>query len=204
MSTAATRRLTEEEYLAIERASESKHEYFDGEVFAMAGASLPHNRIVGNILSTLDRRLRGSRCEPLPSDMRIHIPSKRKFTYADVLVVCGTPQFAPGPPDNLLNPRLIVEVLSPSTELYDRTAKFRHYQSIASFAEYLLVEQDEPLIDCFTRGANGLWSLMSYAGTEGTVKLQSIDCELSMPDIYNGVEFSQVPLRAPTPDDPTV
>jgi Uma2 family endonuclease len=204
MSTAALKRISEEQYLERERSAVEKSEYFDGEIFAMAGASFPHNRIAANLLAMLWNRLRGKQCQPLASDMRIQIPPQRKFTYADVLVVCGQPQFAPGPPDNLLNPTVIVEVLSPSTAAYDRSTKFRHYQSIESFAEYVLVEQNSADIDCFTRADDGTWTLRSYSGKEAVLRLHSIDCQLPLAEIYTGVEFPHVPMREPVPEDPAV
>ena len=115
MSTAALKRISEEQYLERERSAVEKSEYFDGEIFAMAGGSFSHNRITTNLSGILWNQLRGKPCQPFMSDMRIQIQPKRKFCDADVLVVCGQPQFAPGPPDNMLNPRVIVEVLSPST-----------------------------------------------------------------------------------------
>jgi Uma2 family endonuclease len=204
MATAAIRRTTEENYLATERVAGTKSEYFDGELFAMAGESFAHNQITGNIYGILWNQLKKAECKPLLSDMRIQIPPKRKFTYADMLVVCGKPEFAPGPPDNLLNPRVIVEVLSPSTELYDRTIKFRHYQEIESFTEYLLVEQDEPLIDRFSRGEDGQWTLTSAVGMEALLPLRSIPCELHLAEVYRDVAFPQVPMRTPTPVEPSV
>ncbi len=200
MSNAVLKRIGEEEDLERERRAVTRSEYFDGEVFAMAGGSFPHSRIAANTLAMLWNRLRGKPCQPLTSDMRIQIPPQRKFCYADVLVVCGQPQFAPGPPDNLLNPTVIIEVLSPSTAAYDRSTKFRHYQSIASFAEYVLIEQDSANIDCFTRVADGTWTLRPYSGREAILRLHSIDCELPLAEIYTGVEFPRVSLRDVPPD----
>lgn len=204
MSAAALKRISEEQYLQRERGAVEKSEYFDGEIFAMAGASDAHDLITGNTYALLWNLLKGKPRRPRTSDMRIQIPPTRKFTYADVLVVCGQPQFALGPPDNLLNPRVIVEVLSPSTAAYDRSTKFRHYQAIESFAEYVLVEQDSAEIDCFTRADDGTWTLRSYSGKDAELQLYSIDCRLPLAEIYKGVEFPRVPLREPVPEAPTV
>jgi Uma2 family endonuclease len=204
MSTAALKRISEAEYLDRERLAVEKSEYFDGEIFAMAGASFAHNQIGGNLYLALRLRLNGKPCQPLMSDMRIHIPQRRKFTYPDISVVCGKPEFSPGPSDNLLNPRVIFEVLSPSTEAYDRSAKFRHYQAIESLAEYVLVEQDSADIDCFTRAGDDAWILRSYSGLDAVLSLNSIDCQLPLAEIYTGVEFPPVSLRDRIPDDPAV
>jgi Uma2 family endonuclease len=131
-----------EEYLEFERASETKHEYYGGEVLAMAGASYDHNTIVGNIFATLHAQLRGKPCRVNFSDIRVPIPDSGLFTYPDLTVVCGPPQFRDERRDSLLNPKVIIEVLSPSTESHDRGKKFQHYRTIASLDEYVLIAQE--------------------------------------------------------------
>jgi Uma2 family endonuclease len=188
MSSQPHGRLTSEEYLALERKAEQKSEYYEGELFAFAGASLRHNLIAGNVLATVHNQLRGGPCSAFTSDMRIAIPQTPHFTYADVVVVCGQPQLDDDFKDNLLNPIVIIEVLSPATESYDRGKKFESYQRIGSLMEYVLVSQDRPRIEEFLRQPDGRW-LYSENSSQGTIKLTSIDCELALNDIYEKVEF---------------
>ena len=188
MSSQPKTRLTAQEYLALEREAEYKSEYYKGEVFAFAGASLRHNLIAANVLANIHSQLRSGPCSAFSSDMRITIPQTPHFTYADVVVVCGQPQLDDDFKDNLLNPIVIIEVLSPSTEGYDRGKKFESYQRIASLLEYVLVSQDRPRVEQFLRQPDGRW-LYSETSAEGIIKLTSIDCELSLSDIYDKVEF---------------
>lgn len=180
---------TEESYLAFERASEIRHEYVHGEVYAMAGASVKHNMITQNIAGSLHSQLRGKPCSAMSSDMRVKTPT-RMYSYPDVVVVCGQPILDDTQHvDTLLDPTLIVEVLSPSTEAFDRGKKFTHYQSMASLQEYLLIAQDEPRIDHFRRQADGKWLLESYTQLTDHSPLTSIDCTLSLADVYDKVTF---------------
>lgn len=188
MSSRPKRFLTSEEYLALEREAEYKSEFYQGEVFAFAGASLRHNLIAANFLATIHAQLRGGACSSFSSDMRITIPQTSHYTYADVVVVCGQPQLADDFKDNLLNPIVIVEVLSPATESYDRGKKFESYQRIPSLMEYVLVGQDRPRIEQFLRETAGRW-LYSETSDRGSIQLTSIGCELSLSDIYDKVEF---------------
>ncbi len=180
--------LTSQEYLALEREAEYKSEYYEGEVFAFAGASLQHNLIAANVLATIHNQLRGGPCSAFSSDMRITIPETPHCAYADVVVVCGQPQLGDDFKDNLLNPVVIIEVLSLATESYDRGKKFESYQRIASLTEYVLVSQDKPRVEQFLRQPDGHW-LYSETSADGVIKLTSIDCELSLNDIYDKVEF---------------
>jgi Uma2 family endonuclease len=181
-------RLTPQQYLTLEREAEYKSEYYKGEVFAFAGASLRHNLIAANVLATIHNQLRGGPCSAFSSDMRITIPQIPHYTYADVVVVCGKPQLDDDFKDNLVNPIVIVEVLSPSTESYDRGKKFESYQRITSLVEYVLISQDRPRIEQFLRQQDSRW-LYSEASTAGTLKLTSINCELAFYDIYYNIEF---------------
>ena len=138
--------LSREEYLALERRGEGKHEYLAGELVAMAGASFRHNLIQTRVVASLYQQLRGRPCEVAPSDLRVAIGALGVYTYPDVTVVCGEPQFEDAEQDTLLNPTLLVEILSPSTESYDRGRKFEHYRLIPTFRECLLVAQDRPLV----------------------------------------------------------
>ncbi len=182
-------RYTAEEYLAIDRASETKHEFIDGEMLAMSGASLNHGVITGNMVGELRTLLRGKLCRIVPNDLRVHSPATNSYTYPDVVVVCGTPQLTDAKQDTLLNPTLLIEVLSPSTELYDRGVKFNKYQQISTLQEYVLVSQDQPLIEVFTHQKGNLWLYARYAGLEAEVKLSSVNGSLLASEIYMNVEF---------------
>ena len=182
--------LTPDEYLAIERAAEFKSEFYNGEMFMMSGASLEHNFIVANLIITLGQQLRGQRCSVLSNDMRVHIPATGLFTYPDVVVVCDEPKLRDEHFDTLLNPTLLIEVLSPSTENYDRGKKFEDYRSLESLQEYLLVAQDECKLTHYTRQADGSWLLRDYRAMETQIELASIACRLSLADVYDKVSFS--------------
>ncbi len=180
--------LTEEEYLAIERQAEFKSEYLAGEMFAMAGASRRHNRIVTNLVANLDNQLRERPCNVYSNDMRLKVQSTGLFTYPDVVVTCGEEKFADGENDILLNPLIIVEVLSDSTEAYDRGKKFESYQSIESLKEYLLVSQNSRRVEQFVRQSGKNWTYSEAHEPGETIKIQSIECELELEDIYLKVE----------------
>ncbi|MGB9182213.1 MAG: Uma2 family endonuclease [Pyrinomonadaceae bacterium] len=179
--------LTPEEYLAIERKAEYKNEYLDGAVVAMTGASRKHNLITLNIAREISRQLRGRPCEAYANDMRVRVPSTRLYTYPDVAVVCGEPQFEDDFVDTLLNPTLIVEVLSESTEAYDRGKKFGLYRTIESLAEYLLVAQDEYRIEQYVKQPDGRWLLSDYRTLDDVVELTSIQCQLALQEVYDKV-----------------
>lgn len=181
--------ITPEEYLALERRSEHRSEYYGGEIFAMTGASRKHNLIVVNIGSELRNRLKGRACETYTSDMRVHVPATGLYTYPDVVVVCGEPQLEDENLDTLLNPVLIVEVLSKSTARYDRADKFTDYRSIPSFKEYMLVAQDEYRVEHYARQSDSRWLLTEYRSLEDAVLLVSLDCSLPLKEIYDRVSL---------------
>lgn len=184
--------LTIEEYLAFERGSEIKHEYYAGEVFAKAGASFAHNLIVMNTGASLHAQLRGRPCRVLPSDLRVLIEATGLFAYPDITVICGQPRFfGADPPDTLLNPTVIVEVLSPSTEGYDRGKKFRHYRAVRSLQEYLLIAQDARRIERYVRREDGFWLFSEAVGAGETVELPTIACTLALADVYEGVTLPE-------------
>jgi Uma2 family endonuclease len=188
MSTGALKRYTVEEYLARERVAESKSEFFDGELFAMAGGSKSHNVICFNLIRRLGNALDRKPCQGFPSDMRVVTPTGL-YTYPDASVACGPAEFQDDREDVLLNPVVLFEVLSPSTESYDRGRKFQNYQSIPSLKEYILISQDRPLVEHFTRQAEtNTWLLESY--TEGEFPLPSLGVSLTVNDLYENVEFS--------------
>jgi Uma2 family endonuclease len=182
--------LTPEEYLAAERQNEYKSEYLDGEMVAMTGASRRHNLVAVNITGELHRQLRGRPCETYANDMRVRLPSTRVYTYPDVVVVCGEPQFEDDYLDTLLNPTLIVEVLSESTERYDRGRKFGFYRTIESLAEYVLVAQDEYRVEQYAKQTGGRWLLSDHRSPEDVVELTSVGCALGLRDVYEKVTFA--------------
>lgn len=183
------RRYTEAEYLEFERAAETKHEFRDGQIFAMVGASLPHNRITLNIGGELRSRLRGSPCEPFVNDLRVRSSPAGHYAYPDVVVVCGPPRLADPHGDILLNPTVIVEVLSPSTERYDRGDKFHDYRSLASLREYVLVSQTVARVEQFTRQDGGLWLLRELSSRDDSLELPSLGCALPLRGIYERVDL---------------
>jgi Uma2 family endonuclease len=179
--------VTPEEYLALEREAEFKSEYVDGVVYAFAGGSPRHNLIVANIIITLGLQLRGRPCRVYPSDLKVRIPNAKRFFYPDVSVVCGDDEFANGEQDVILNPTLIVEVSSETTAAFDRGKKFLSYQQISSLQEYLLVSQDEILIEGYARQGNETWLYTKVTGLKGSLTLPSINCELGLNDVYDKV-----------------
>jgi Uma2 family endonuclease len=180
--------LSPEEYLALERKSEIKHEYFAGEVFAMVGASRRHNLITANIIRILGNQLLTRPCNVYPSDMRVKVSATGKYTYPDVVAACEEEKFDDAENDTLLNPVVIIEVLSESTEAYDRGKKFEQYQAIESLTEYLLVAQDPYRIEQFVRQGSREWRYSEYHDAEDMVRLTAIGCELAVKDVYAKVE----------------
>ncbi|MEH1997285.1 MAG: Uma2 family endonuclease [Nostoc sp.] len=183
-----SRRYSLDEYRAIEEKAEGRSEYRDGEIVPMPGGRLKHSRIGRNILTYFTSVLRDTQFEPISSDLRLWIPEHRRGVYPDVMVFEGEPQLNAERLDEVLNPTLIVEVLSPSTADYDRLSKFRMYRSIESFSEYLLVEQNEPFVERYTKQAEG-WLLSDFSGLELSISLDLVSIELPMAEIYRGVVF---------------
>ena len=181
--------MTETEFLAFERASEIKHEYLDGYVYTMTGASRAHNLICINAAATLHGQLRQKPCEIYANDMRVKVQATGLYTYPDLSVVYDEPQLAGGEFDTLLNPVLLIEVLSPSTESYDRGKKFQHYRQIDSLGDYVLIAQDSPRIERFTRQPDDTWLLADAVGLDASVELPSLGCTLALADVYEKVTF---------------
>lgn len=181
--------LTPEEYLALERKAETKSEYLRGEVFALAGASRKHTIIAANALSQFVVQLKGRRCTVHGSDLRVKVRSSGLYTYPDVVVVFGRAQFEDRHQDTLLNPTVIMEILSPSTESYDRGAKFAHYRTLASLSDYLLIAQASATVEHYERQPDGKWLLSTYDGLEAIVPLPSIGCELPLAELYDKIEW---------------
>ncbi len=177
------------DYLLLERRAETKSEYLDGQIVSMVGGSLRHSLISGNLVGELGRRLRDSSCQVHPSDLRVRIVSANVYTYPDVTVVCGEPRLEDEQGDSLLNPLLVAEVLSPTTEAYDRGAKLRWYQTIESLSDYLLVSQTLPRIEHYARhGADG-WLYTAAEGLDAIVPLASLGIELPLGEVYAKVVF---------------
>ncbi len=176
-----------EGYLAFERRSETRHEYVDGAIVAMSGASRAHGRISWNISGTLYPQLESQGCEGFVADMRVHVPVTDRYTYPDLVVVCGEPQFEDAELDTLLNPTLIVEVLSPSTEDRDRGSKLFQYRSIPSLEVILLVAQDKLHVEQFVRQQDGSWLLTDVDNLHSVVELPAIGSHLALADVYRRV-----------------
>lgn len=189
MSSQLNTYISPDEYLRMERKAEFRSEYLNGEIFAMVGASREHNLIVANITREITQQLKGKPREMYPTDMRVRIPATGLYTYPDVVVVCDEPLFEDEQVDTLLNPTLIMEVLSQSTESYDRGKKFRHYQTVGSLLEYLLVAQDEYRIEQFVKQPDGHWLYSDARSSEGSVELVSIQCVLMLKEVYDKVAF---------------
>lgn len=181
---------TDEEYLAFEREAEEKHELVDGEIIAMAGASRRHNLINTNTTIALGNQLRGKNCELYANDMRVRM-RKNRYSYPDVVVVYGEPQFADEEFDVLLNPTVVVEVLSESTRFRDKTEKLATFQKMKSIRECLLIEQDEPRIEHYIKQTPRQWLLKIYEDLDEIIYLESIECKISPADIYAQIEFEE-------------
>jgi Uma2 family endonuclease len=190
MSAQAQPRLTPEQYLAAERAAEFRHEYYDGQMYAMSGGSYQHFQIIGNITAGLHTRLQKRPCAVGSSELRLRVSPDGLCTYPDVIVICGDPRFVDDRHDTLLNPSLIVEVLSHSTEAYDRGFKSAQYRTVESLEEYGLVSQTEPRVEVFHRQPDGHWLLSEAIGLEAVCHFESLDCAVPLAEIYAKVTFS--------------
>jgi Uma2 family endonuclease len=191
MSAIPKQKLSIEAYVEFDKSNEGKWEYFDGEIFDMAGGSLNHNQIASNASRALGNKLEEKGCRVLPSDMRLKVPLALPYRYPDVVVVCGEPVIETLQGQELLvNPRLIVEVLSASTKAYDFDLKFTAYQSIESFEEYLLIAQDRPHVTQYVRQRDGGWLRQDIGGMEAAIRLATVECELTLAEIYRLVKFS--------------
>ena len=188
MASHPVNKVTEDQYLALDRAAEIRSEYFDGEMFAMSGGSMLHARLAVNLLVELKNVLRERDCEAFTSDFRVRVSSKM-YTYPDVSVVCGKPTLADAHQDILLNPIAIFEVLSPSTEKYDRGLKLQHYQTIPSLQEYLLVDQNQVRIEQYTRRQDNTWTFRDYRSLDDRLQLDSAGVSLSLRAIYDRIDF---------------
>jgi len=201
--TAATKRISVDEYLAVERLSENKHEYFAGQIFAMAGASYAHTVIAANCAGELRDSLRHTDCNVASADLRVRTVSSL-YTYPDVTVVCGKPQFDDEEKDTLTNPVILVEVLSRSTEGYDRGQKFLNYRSIPSLREYVLISQRQMLVEHFLRQPNGQWVLTTYNSPESSIVFPTLNVSVPIANLYLKVQLPSTPSLRDEGADPGV
>jgi Uma2 family endonuclease len=193
------RRYTVEEYFQIEAASEERYEYYDGQIkavgeaLAMSGGSMEHSFIACNLARMIGNKLVGTPCRVFNADLRVRVGRKLRYVYPDIGIVCGTPlrDMGPSTGHTLLNPRVIIEVLSPSTESVDRGAKFESYREIDSLEEYIVVAQDAPRVESFLRQGDGTWSLMPTTGLEAVAKIRCLPLDLRLCDIYSGVDLKE-------------
>jgi Uma2 family endonuclease len=187
MSTSTGIRVTSEEYLRLERLADTRSEYFEGEIIPMPGVTREHNLINGNLVFELKSQLSGRPCEVYFCEMRVKVPVTGSYAYPDVAALCGEPVFEDAEVDTLLNPQLLIEILSESTERHDRGLKLRHYRSIETLQEYVLVSQTEPRLERYTRGAAGDWTYSDVTDPVGVLGLSSIACRLSVARVYDRI-----------------
>ena len=183
--------ISPEQYLEMERASDTKHEYYNGEVFAMAGALLPHNDVFHNVYGTLVPFLKGKGCKPYGSDLRIHIPENTLYTYPDISIICGKPETTDNFRDSIINPSVVIEILSKSTKDYDRGTKFFLYRSIKSLKEYILIDSTSISVEIFTRQNDNSWILTEFKQLSDSFFIATIGLTLHLKDIYDDVSFDE-------------
>jgi Uma2 family endonuclease len=193
MSTAPKQKLTAQQYLEIEERAQSKSEFFNGEMFAMSGASLEHNRIKENLVIEIGSRLKAGPCRTYSSDQRVLVEATGLYTYPDIVILCGPGTSDPANRNTLTNPTAIIEILSPSSERYDRGAKFRNYQKIPSLIEYVMVAQDEAVCERYLRQSDGSWALTSFVGLEAALEFTSVPVRIPLVDVYAGVTLPEIP-----------
>ncbi len=196
MSSVPIMLLTPQEYLARERKAAFKSEFYRGEMFAMAGASWEHTLVKDNISHEARNEIDDGPCRVLTSDLRVKVDATGLYTYPDVIIVCNEPQFEDDVFDTLLNPLALMEVLSESTERYDRGTKAGHYRRIPSLKEYILIAQDEPLVERYVRQPDDSWLLTEFRGIDQTLTLASVPVKLTLAAIYRGVTFAEKPREA--------
>jgi Uma2 family endonuclease len=194
MASNPKQKFTPEEYLELERKAEFKSEYLDGQIYAMVGASPAHCVITPNLTSELVPQLRGTPCQVFSSDMKVRTSYKGLYSYPDLSVVCGEPIFHDDKQEVITNPKVIFEILSPSTEAFDRGAKFLRYQLIDTFTDYVLIAQDEARVEHFIRQQDGGWLLYIVRGLESKFSISSIDCTISLAGLYDRIKFPEETL----------
>lgn len=180
---------TQEAYLETEREALEKHEYYQGEIFAMSGASVKHNKIFINCIGELQNRLKGKSCQPYGSDLRIHIPKNTLYTYPDISIICGEMEFSDDKFDTVTNPSVIIELLSDSTRNYDKGEKFTLYRDITSLKEYILIDTEKIYVEKHIRNADNSWQLTDYKSIENSFTISTIQLSFLLVDIYEGISF---------------
>jgi len=183
--------ISPEQYLEMERASEQKHEYYKGEVFAMAGASIPHNDVFHNVYGMLFTSLKGKSCKPYGSDLRIHIPENTLYTYPDISIICGKPETAKNFEDNVTNPAVIIEILSKSTQDYDRGTKFHLYRRIKTLKEYILIDSRSVSVELYIRHQDNSWLLTEFKQPTDSFYISTIGLTVFLKDVYDDVSFDE-------------
>jgi Uma2 family endonuclease len=189
MGQAELKYITQEEYLSTERLALDKHEYFEGEIFAMSGAQVPHVKITGNTFFNLALRLKGKKCQPYGSDLRIHIPKNTLFTYPDISIFCDEIETTDDNFDTATNPSVIFEILSPSTRGYDKDTKFTLYRAIESLSEYILIDSERVLVEKYIRNDNNSWQFTEYTDLSQILKIETVEVEILLNEIYDAVKF---------------
>ncbi len=190
MAAPVLKHISSSDYLELERSSKEKHELFQGKIVAMAGASISHNRIVSNTIGNLNNFLKGKGCEVFPSDLRVHIPSSESFTYPDVTIICGNPEMVDYKQDTIKNPTVIIEVMSPTTEQYDRGTKFFYYIQIPSLQEYILIDSAKVFAQTIRKQTDGSWKFDELKNENDQLTLLSIAHQISLKEIYENVVFA--------------
>jgi len=183
------KKFTVDEYLEYENASDEKHEYYQGEIFAMSGPKVTHNIISGNVFAHVKEKLRGRSCQPFHSDQRIHIPQNSLFTYPDISIVCGEILTKDNDEWNILNPSVLFEVLSPSTRNYDRSEKFQLYRAIKSLKEYILIDSEKIYVESFHINDSGHWELQEYKNPEDILPVKTVELSIRVNEIYEGTKM---------------
>jgi len=186
---------TPEEYLELEETAENKSEYVDGEIIPMAGASTNHNRIAGNLYSAANVAFKRENYEAFISDVRLWIPKQRIYTYPDVMIVAGEPKYYNNRTDTILNPQVIIEILSKSTRGYDKEGKFETYRKIESFQEYLLIDQTKIRVEQYSKTGKKRWVMREYDQEDENITFNSVPFEISLEDLYNKVKFEAIDLK---------
>jgi Uma2 family endonuclease len=181
--------ISEKDYLETERLALEKHEYYKGEVFAMSGASIAHNKIFSNSFLDIGNQLKGKNCQPYGSDLRIHIPKNTLFTYPDISIICGEVATTDDKFDTITNPSVIIEILSSSTRNYDKGEKFTLYREIDSLQEYILIDSERIIVEKFIRNADNSWQLTEYKTIEQSFSITTVGIEMHLLDIYDGVKI---------------
>lgn len=195
MSTQPLTRFSPQQYLAQERKAEFKSEFYQGEIFALAGASREHNLIVANLVREIGNALKDSNCEVYPSEMRVKVSATGLYTYPDVTIACGEPEFEDKELDTLLNPTVLFEVLSKSTEAYDRGTKARHYRKIPSLQHYVLVSQFQSSVEIFSRSSDDTWTLTEVNALPESLQLQSPNVAVPLAEVYRKIKLEPLGLH---------